>query len=240
VISLIPTSLLAKDLESNIEFVGRAYAVNSDQLLYVERHRVKKDAAGESVSSKVNYFDSSDKLIAAKSLDFTNSQTMPELRFVDQRLISTMVVSAYNQGPQNMVRITAEQNGLKVIEEVSTNDLDSSIIDAGFDQYVTANWQKLLDQETVEMEFLALTRAQFIGFELEAVDLNATRKQGLMILTLRPNNFFIRLLVDAITLTYDINARRILSFEGLTNIEIVEDGQGLGKNHLARIEYSYH
>lgn len=45
--------------------------------------------------------------------------------------------------------------------------------------------------------------------------------------------------MDSIILTYDINNRRLLRFEGLTNMEMVESGRGTGKNHVARIEYFY-
>ena len=42
-----------------------------------------------------------------------------------------------------------------------------------------------------------------------------------------------------IYLTYDIQYKRLIRFEGITNLEMVEQGKGLGDNFVARIEYSY-
>ena len=89
------------------------------------------------------------------------------------------------------------------------------------------------------MDFLALTRAQYIGFELKPIESEKAEKKGLMILSLQPSNFLIRLVMDPIILSYDLETMRLLRFEGLTNIERVNKGKGLGENYIARIEYSY-
>jgi hypothetical protein len=220
-------------------FMGKAYAIGSEELLYVERHTIKLSATGEYVSGQVNYFDPDGKPIATKSLDFADSQTMPKMSFIDKRINAKIEVEGLTQEKQHSVRIVQQRGDQRKVSEVKTEDKYTAIIDAGFDLYVMANWQKLLAGDTIKMEFLALTRSEYIGFKLEPANLEKQVEKGQMVLSLRPQNFFIRLLLEPIYLSYDIKSKRLISFEGLTNLEMVEQGKGLGDNFVARIEYVY-
>ena len=224
--------------KSVIEFTGTAYDIDSEKMLYREQHRINVNEAGEYLSSEVRYSGLDGNIIAIKTLDFSKSQTMPQLTFIDKRVDSNIKVDPLNGDAQNTVRIFSERGEARKLSQVKISSSASSIIDAGFDLFVIKNWQPLLAGKTIGMDFLALTRAQYIGFELEAVS-SKGRSDGLLVLSLRPSSFFIRLLMDPIYLTYDINSRRLLRFEGLTNIENVEGGQDIGDNFVARIEYSY-
>ncbi|MFT6122952.1 MAG: hypothetical protein ACJASG_001480 [Oleiphilaceae bacterium] len=220
-------------------FTGKAYDLDSEHLLYVERHNIKLTAAGEYLSSQVNYFDPDGKLIATKYLDFSDSQTMPKLRFVDGRINAKIEVETFDKKKQHGVRILQERGSERQVSEVKTEDKQTSIIDAGFNLYAMSNWQRLIEGGTLEMDFLALTRSEYIGFKLEPANLENKAETGHMVLSLSPQNFFISLLMEPIYLTYDINSKRLIRFEGLTNLEMVEQGKGLGDNFVARIEYSY-
>ncbi|MFT7184731.1 MAG: hypothetical protein ACI84K_000097 [Pseudohongiellaceae bacterium] len=236
---IISLCAIVANANSELVFTGKAYSLDSEQLLYVERHSIKLNDLGEYLSSQVNYFDPEGQSIATKFLDFSDSQTMPKLSFVDKRINAKIEVQPFDKEQQHRVRILKERGDERKVSEVKTEDKYTSIIDAGFDLYVMANWQKLLDGGAIEMEFLALTRAKYIGFKLEPAHLEKNAKMGQLVLSLRPQNFFIRLLMEPIYLSYDINSKRLIRFEGLTNLEMVEQGQGLGDNFVARIEYSY-
>jgi len=224
---------------SNVQFTGKAYAVDSEQLLYVEQHNITLDKAGEYLSSRVSYSDPIGNVIVTKTLDFSTSQTMPKLTFIDKRINANIKVYPFNEAGQHTTRIFSQRGDESNFSEVITEQPQTSIIDAGFDHYVMANWQALLAGKTIDMEFLALTRAEYIGFELEAKNSAEVGDDKLLVLSLRPRNFFIRLLMKPIYLTYDTGSKHLLRFEGLTNIERVEQGKGLGENYLARIEYTY-
>ena len=47
------------------------------------------------------------------------------------------------------------------------------------------------------------------------------------------------MLVDPIVLEYDLESKRLLSFEGLTNIERFNNGKRSEENYVARIDYYY-
>jgi hypothetical protein len=96
-------------------------------------------------------------------------------------------------------------------------------------------WDVLIDKQTLEFEFLAPTRAQLISFSLASV----FQDDAIIELSLAPSNFFLRLLVDPIKLTYDKVTKRILIYEGLTNIEKTKQGEATGEYYIARIEYRY-
>jgi hypothetical protein len=221
-----------------VTFTGKAYALDSERLLYIERHYIKLTATGEYLSSQVSYFDPDEQLIAAKYLDFSDSQWMPKLKFIDKRIDAKIEVETIGKG-QHYVRILKDRDGKRQISEVKTDYQYTSIIDAGFNLNVMANWQPLLEGNAIDIDFLALTRSEYIGFTLEQENPETKVEKGQMILSLRPKNFFIRLLMAPIYLTYDIQYKRLIRFEGVTNLEMVEQGKGLGDNFVARIEYSY-
>jgi len=225
--------------KSVIEFTGTAYEIDSEKMLYVEQHHINVNEAGEYISSEVTYSGLDGNIIAVKTLNFSQSQTMPQLTFIDKRVDANIKVDPFVNEAENKVSIISERGEKRKLSHVKITSRGASIIDAGFDLFVIQHWQSLLAGKTIDMDFLALTRAQYISFELEAVDMNEGGDDGLLVLSLRPSSFFIRLLMDPIYLTYDINSRRLLRFEGLTNIENVEGGRSIGENFVARIEYSY-
>ena len=114
-------------------------------------------------------------------------------------------------------------------------DKSTVVVDAGFDRLIEASWSKLIENKKVDFTFLALTRAQLINFEAIYTGLS----KGVIELEFHPRNFFINILVDPISLSYDEKTKRLIHFQGLTNIERFENGTRTEENHLARIDYLY-
>ena len=109
------------------------------------------------------------------------------------------------------------------------------VVDAGFDRLIESRWNTLRKVKELDFTFLAITRAQLINFE--AIEIKAN--ENLINVELHPRNFFINILVKPISLEYDQHTKRLLSFEGLTNIEEFKDGQRTEENYIARIAYRY-
>ena len=76
---------------------------------------------------------------------------------------------------------------------------------------------------------------RFVTFSIERTRIYKNR----VYFRLAPANFLISMLVDPIELEYDRASGKILSYVGLTNLELVEDGEPKGENYVARIEYVY-
>lgn len=220
---------------TDLVFTGKAFAIDSDRLLYVEYHHIKRDSFGTYLTSEVNYFDAEGLPLATKTLNFSPNPTMPSLNYIDKRIDAKMEVTFSNTEMTPNVRILKERDGKRKLALVKTANKLTSVVDAGFDQYVMSHWQDLIDGRQVDMNFLALTRSEYIGFQLKKIK----QEKNIIVLSLRPSNFLIRLLLEPIYLSYHVQSKRLLRFEGLTNLEMVTQGKGLEENYVARIEYSY-
>jgi hypothetical protein len=220
---------------ATMQFVGDAYAVDSGEQLYSEHHVIKVDSTGRYITSNVEYRDPDNKVFATKHLDFNGALTKPELSFNDLRSGNMIKTRNILNGDEHFVAVELH-NGQEVeVTMLSSSERSAPVTDAGFDQFVETHWQALVNGDTLELDFLALSRATYIGFTLEK-----TSDEGdLMKLRLAPASFLIRLLMDPIYLTYDRVTRKLLVFEGLTNIDRVVEGRELSDHYVARIEYRY-
>ena len=226
---LFPMYLQAAQL---LSFEGRAKDIKTSELLYTEKHEIILNEAGEYLSAYVSYRDIHGEIFAEKVLDYSKSALAPDLMFYDKRTDEHLSVFFNNR--DNFLHVVAERakkrNGTNV-------KLDSSIVavDAGFDRLIHDNWDTLRKNKIIDFTFLAITRAQL--FKFEAVE--KTVKESKVQIELHPRNFFIDMLVDPIVLEYDLESRRLLSFEGLTNIERFKNGKRSEENYVARIDYYY-
>jgi hypothetical protein len=220
-------------------FVGTAYAIENEDrpemVLYTEHHRIFKNDLGEYVKGKVEYRDAEGELIAVKELSFSSMQTLPELRFDDLRTRNGFETKNELAEKKSRVRLVSQEGSSIEINSVEIDKPGRSVVDAGFDLFVLNNWEALLKGEKVRLDFLALTRASFYGFYLKTQSVADEQ----VVIELKPSSFFLNMLIDPIVLTYDLKTKRLLRFQGLTNIEKVINGKAKGENYLARIEYVY-
>ncbi len=215
----------------DVLFTGIASALDSGEVLYTEHHHIQKSPRGLYQSSQVRYVDPDGNDMAKKKLDFSSNALMPALTFEDQRTGDVTQVEWRDQS----IRLRVRDDDDALEEELSINPEAPQVIDAGFDRLVQQYWQSLLSGESLEFEFLALTRGQFVNLRIEMIDADADEVS----FVIRPSNWFVRMLVDPIELAYDRKSRRLVEFVGLTNIEKVQNSRGLGENYRARIRYEY-
>lgn len=213
---------------SVVKFLGQAYDLNSNQLLYREFHRIELDANGNRIQSSVEYRDKDQNVMAFKTLQYDALGYLPSFKLTDKRCGYELKVDSLD-----VKQIAISQRWLAHEDSASVKKTKSNtmVVDAGFDVYLIKNWQKIIDGEAQLLDFLAPTRSQFIGFRLERRFIN----EHTVGFSLTADNFFIGLLVDPILLEYDRYTGQILSYEGLTNLEDHKSGD----YYVARIEYSY-
>lgn len=213
---------------SVVKFLGQAYDLNNNRLLYREFHTIELDANGNRIQSTVEYRDAEQNVIAFKTLQYDALGYLPSFKLTDKRSDYELKVDTFDEK-----RIDISQKWLahQETQKVKKTQSSAMVVDAGFDVYLMKNWQKLIEGEAQVLDFLAPTRSQFVGFRLARRFMN----ESTVGFTLTPDNFFIGLLVDPILLEYDRYTGQILSYEGLTNLE----DNKTGEYYVARIEYSY-
>lgn len=217
--------------EGKSAFVGRAYDPLTGDLLYIERYQVTFDERGAHRNSLVEYINPDGTPFAVKQVRYDGVATAPSITFKDYRDNNEIRVESGLSRTTVAIRENGETNVSLIAAPVDM----SMVIDAGFDQFLQQNWDRLQNKDPVPFAFLAMARRSWINFSVEMIAATDEQVQ----FTIAPQNFFIRLLVDPINLTYDATTRRLLRFEGITPIEKSQSGQAASGNIVARIEYEY-
>lgn len=206
-------------------FSGSAYATGSDLLLYRETHYLfSGDHGGERV---VLYQCPDGRAFARKrSRDDGNAQA-PDFDLIDARV-------GYREG----VRRNADQREVYVQRTAAQPEQADplrlpvdGVIDTGFDVFAQAHWDALVRGDTVRFDFLVPSRRTFYAFKVSKVDLPVAPPGSI---TFRmASSSWLAFLLPHIDISYDLTTRRLVRYEGLSNVRDVKTG----KNYRVHYEY---
>lgn len=216
---------------NTFEFQGRAYDAKTDQFLYLEKHKVILDEEGNYESSRVQYIDEKGELFASKQVSYEASLTAPSFTFFDYRTDSQVTV----QNRVKSIKLTSKTGSTETTQDVDIARPSGLVVDAGFDRFIYENWEYLLQNKDVSFAFLAISRAMVVSLDVK----EKNRMNDSVVLVVEPSNFFLKLLVDPIELTYNIDSQRLTRFEGLTNIAKSTNGKVQDDHYVAVIQYEY-
>jgi hypothetical protein len=147
--------------------------------------------AHDMLACVVNYRDSDGQLIASKTLDFSVGRYQPTLQMRDFR--SSLEYS------------------------FNTSEREDLVVDAGFDNFVRGNWDVLDEGEVVNFPFKVLGIDS--PLEMRALrDRTGDCNDKQLCLKVTLDSWFLGLLVDPIKLSYSKEGRRLLRFQGVSNI----------------------
>ena len=210
------------------ETIGRAYDLESDELLYSETHCVSDDG----VKRDVFYRDAESKLIASKVLDYSSGATTPS--FEQHNLFSSeSIVVRFEQGIVSMEVIDAESREPLKSAQAEPSQKLPVVIDAGFDFFVRQNWDSLVAGDSHEFQFPLADRERLVELRIQALGCSYPTQSD-QCFRLDVANWLLRMLVKPIELGYDNEARRLTRFRGLSNI-----GDANGDGQVVDIRYDY-
>lgn len=205
---------------------GLAHDPDSGALLYREQHLLDH-AEGELRRRLVVYRCTDGTAFARKQVDYADSALAPAFSFEDVRLGYREGLRRDGGGDALWVRL--DQAGER---SVPVPDGEALVADAGFDEFIRKRWQPLLEGRPVPLQFAVPSR-------LDAYDFTV-RRRGAGEVAGEPAEFFrLRLggwlgwLAPHIDVAYGRESRRLLRFEGLSNLR---DDQG-NEQLLARIDF---
>lgn len=206
-----------------IEMVGKA--TFKDQLLYIEKHTAVLDKEGFYKNLVTNYVDSKGEVFAKIQSNFEKNKVVPDYEFEDfrQKLKEKVTLEISNQ------KINIEFAKAGKVEKNTIEIKKNSVLSQGFHNFILSQFKNLMDKK-LEVYFVVTNRADQYKFVVQ----NEKIEQGKVYISIKPANFFLNAIVPTTKLVYDIETKRLVSFEGLTNI----DDQN-GKTLTAKIDYTY-
>jgi hypothetical protein len=214
--------------EVSVRVVGAAFDLDSTAPLYTETHCVSDNA----LTHNVLYRDMEQELIAHKVLDYSSGPLTPS--FVQHNFYSQEVIAVELRQDQLIMTVKAAGNPepQEFLFPVSQASMPI-VIDAGFDNFVTQNWNALVGGQSKQFQFPFAARESLVDLRVKAARCSYSNETDQCFI-LRLDNWLIGRLVSSIELGYDPVLKRLTRFRGLSNIG---DAKGAGQSVDIRYRY---
>lgn len=190
-----------------LSYEGIAYAPGGSRVLYRETHWISGDR------HVVLYRCPDGAAFARKRLDYSTHATAPDYEVVDARDGYRAGVQTTSSGREAFLQARAGDRVRRVPLPART------VVDAGFDGFIRAAWNRLAPDAGLDVAFLVPSRLQSMRFELRARPLRAA---GVRVFRLTLASW-IGAVLPHIDVTYDVATRTLLRFQGMSD---VRDGRG--------------
>lgn len=211
-ILLLVAILLANEANANIRFEeGVARDPANQRGLYKEQHWIRFNEL-QPTERLVVYRCMDGTAFARKRVNYQPSAQAPAFEFVDAR-------KGFVEGlryKQNKAALwfrppgtAAEKNAFLVVKNL--------VADAGFNEFIRLNWPKLRTGKALPLNFAVPTRLQAYKFNLKQVGESQFAGAPAVTYQLKIAGL-LSLIADPIEVTYDKSSRRLLRFQGLSNL----------------------
>ena len=241
--SAVFNTRVAADSKIPTYFIGYAYDIGSKKLVYSEHHRYVTPTLHQ-----VEYKEPSGEIFATKTIDYSHSFIAPD--FTQRNSRNGEKIAIYRKDPVNdkiKYSINYQENSKEELESETLSLRSRMVIDAGFDHFITNNWDALLAQESMTIDYLIPSALDHYELTVEentctnTADMkNSTSydNESIHCFSISASSFFIGLFSSQLGLTYAQNNTskiiRLIEFRGRSNISD-QDGNYQDVN----INYTY-
>lgn len=176
------------------------------------------------------YKDRNNTVIAEKKIVFKKSTIAPEYSFKDKR--NGQLEKVRTSG--DMIDIQYRENTNSALEKVSIPRTNNMVIDGGFDYFVRMNWDIILKTSSI-FSFVSTSRKTTFSFSIQFTGKEQFNDLLCAKFIMRPGNPILKFLVKPIILHYSWENKRLISYQGLSNIADSKQD----KNYSVRILFNY-
>ncbi|MDO8909489.1 MAG: hypothetical protein Q7W55_13445 [Pseudohongiella sp.] len=231
-----PVEFPAAPDDSLLWAIGTAWSQDKSTILYQEYHFAENPELD--LPTRVQYRNPDGSLIAEKSVDYSVSMTAPAITQIDYRNPSRVNTEFLPAEPSPQVRVGFQAHDSNQYREETVAYRDAMVIDAGFDSFVRANWERITSGRAVSAHFLVPSR-----FDTVRVNLTQTQSRNctgveadIQCFVIRPAGVLrvVGFLIDPIYIGYEQDSQRLMMFNGLSNLR---DDAGDPRNVLITYEY---
>lgn len=222
-LTLCSTQVIA---QASKTVIGEAFDTQSNELLYVEKHRYVQGDKHE-----VKYYDPQGELFAQKLLSYGDYEQAPE--FEQTNDLRGEWIRVTEQGSK--IKVEYRETSDAVVFDKRFDVSDDLLVDAGFDRYVKKHWNELVNlKQKRSIDYLVPSRLTTVGFDVSKVDCLAGTVEPAVCFQIAPTSWWVSLAVDPITVAYDPDSHNLLRFNGRGNI-----ASASGSYQTVDIHYQY-
>ncbi len=207
----------------------QAYDLKHGNLVYTEERR-QADFPARPGQWSFTYRDAKGDVIVRRQVDFRKNPVTPDYRLEDLR-------DGYVEGVEatsGALRVFARRKSSEPMKETVLKVPSVAVVDAGFNFFIEQEWDRLVSGEVLKFNFVAPIEYDYFGFRVYKADNVVHNGRPAYRIHLDIDNWLFRIFVAPIRLTYDAASRRLMIYEGISNINNDE-----GKSHRVRMVFNY-
>lgn len=206
--------------------VFEAVAKNEGQLAYYERHTVVYDEH-TIIKSLTEYIDPEGKIIGSLRSDYTHSLSAPEFILSDRRNRTLQGL----HWDQNKMEVFSQDTKNKESKKRVMGPQDEVMISGpGLVYFIASNINRIINQNGMDFKYIIPGRLDAFDFKITPVSHDDVKAE----FEVKIKSWLMRIFSPRLRLIYDLKKKRLISFEGLSNIRNDE-----GEMMSVDIQYKY-
>jgi hypothetical protein len=210
---------------TNKNFIGYAYDIKTNNLLYTEHHTYQT-----AYIHQVNYREADGELFATKKINYQKSYYAPDISQENKR--NGEKISSKRNGDNISIRY--QENSKSQLKQDSIDFSPKLIIDAGFDHFITQNWQALNSGKKTTIDYLIPSSLD--PYEL-SIKKEVCKNENRYCFSISASNFFISLFSSELLLTYSTDASKSIGTD--SNKEVIKLESFQGRSNICDSEGNY-
>lgn len=222
--------------ENNLWAIGTAWTPDKSDVLYREYHFAEDPNLD--LTTRVEYRRPDGSVFAEKTIDYSRSLTAPEIQHIDLRNTARINTEFLEDARSAMIKVGFQAHDSNRYREELLTYRDSVVVDAGFDPFVRKHWEQLTSGESVGAAMLVPSRLDTVRISLSKTDSDRCDEASVEIhcFVVRPAGMLraVGWFVDPIYIGYDQVSRRLMVFNGISNLR---DDNDEPRNVLISFKY---
>lgn len=228
ILAMLLVFITAVTSETRVDkYIGTAVDLKTGKLIYTEEHEALY-TNDVNVSSVITYRDVQRNIIGKKEIFFDGSSPAAKFRREDFRYGTMEAAEVVGDAVKLVNKIDAstgvKEELLKIPEPLA--------LDAGLNNMVRNNWEQLRQNNNVSFNLGVPSQLDYFEFRLvkDREELFVGRRT--MVVRFESDHWFIRLFVDPVIVWYDVETRRAVKYEGISNLYDEK-----GKSYVVRVTF---
>lgn len=185
-------------------------ALVAGNLAYTEKHKATISPDGFYHSIETTYTNEKNEEFASLKSDFSKDKLVPDYQFQNSNIQLTESVKKSEDGKKLLVDITEKGKNRKFEMPV----VERAVMGQGFHNYILAHFDEL-KEKSQEVNFIIPRKKDFFRFVIKKEKVSGDE----IFFSLRPSSFILKAFVPKLVVSYHMTSKKLLSFEGVTNIE---------------------
>ena len=182
------------------KFIGHAYDIETQELLYTEHHNYLNTLLHE-----VEYKEVNGEIFATKSINYKHSYFAPDFTQHNKRNGEKINIKRKSEGNDETkiaYQIQYQESSKQTLKKETINYSSRLIIDAGFDHFITHNWQALSAGKEMTIDYLIPSLQDYYELTIKQ-ETCKSKSQGQYCFSISASSFFIGLFSSQLELSYN-------------------------------------